>query len=238
MISGGDIGVVLFLAFLEGVLSIDNALVLAMLAKHLPPVLQKRALSYGLIGAVVFRLIALFFITHLIRYTWIKLLGGGYLIFIAVNHMIEKWKSKKGHGSQSSAQSKARGFWMTVFVIELTDIAFAVDSIMAAVALSKKFWVIFAGGMIGVILMRFAASVMIQLLNRFPALEESAYSLVFLIGLKVILETLLHGVLDFHSWRSPEFWIFWALMAFFMATGFRKRPAPGAVLTSQKVSKE
>ena len=83
-------------------------------------------------------------------------------------------------------------FWGTVAVIELTDVAFAVDSILAAMALAgsrqEKLWVVIAGGILGVVLMRFAAAVFVKLLDRFPRFEESAYLLVIVIGLKLVAD--------------------------------------------------
>ena len=84
-------------------------------------------------------------------------------------------------------------FWGTVALIEVTDIAFAVDSILAAIALvgsappgyvgpHPKLWVVITGGMIGVMLMRVAAAMFIRLLERFPRFEMSAYLLVMTIG--------------------------------------------------------
>jgi YkoY family integral membrane protein len=217
MITPQDLVIVGFLVFLEGILSIDNALVLAMLARHLPPEQRKKALTYGLVGAVFFRLIALSLTTYLLRWTWVKFVGGGYLVFIALKHFL------KGEADPHAPKSAAKvGFWHTVILIELTDIAFAVDSILAAVALSNKFWVVFTGGFLGVVAMRFAATQFIKLLDRFPGFETTAYLLVLLIGLKVILEGLRLPGIDFHSPSHVAFWVFWAMMAICIALGFRK----------------
>jgi predicted tellurium resistance membrane protein TerC len=136
------------------------------------------------------------------------------------------------------------GFWSTVGVIELTDIAFAIDSILAAIALvgsapvgtvgpHPKLWVVVTGGMLGVVLMRFAAVLFIRLLERFPRFETSAYLLVSVIGLKLLadwgLNTPQHPHLaDFHSPSSPAFWIFWILMIASFSLGFlpQNRQAP------------
>src|SRR5687768_658757 len=131
-----DLVLILFLVFLEGILSIDNALVLAVLAKDLPKEQQRKALTYGLAGAVFFRLIALFFVTQLIQLNWIKFVGGGYLIFIALKHFL-----KGDPKDEVKKLSSSMNFWRVVLVIELTDIAFALDSILAAVALAgDRFW--------------------------------------------------------------------------------------------------
>jgi YkoY family integral membrane protein len=233
-----DLLAVVVLVILEGVLSIDNALVLGLLAKRLPRAEQGRALWYGLGGAVLFRVLAVLFASILLRWTFAKFLGGAYLVYIAVKHLFfesheaEDTKlelDEHGHpklvdpetgGPASeeheelemrerqpvyidSATRKRLGlasFWPTVLIIELTDIAFAVDSILAALAFvasslppghpanafHPKLWLVIFGGLIGVALMRVAASMFIRLLERFPRFETAAYLLVIVIGLKLL----------------------------------------------------
>lgn len=213
-----DLFLVSFLAFLEGILSIDNAVVLAVMVKHLPKREQQKALTYGLIGAVVFRLIALALATTLIRLRWVKFVGGAYLIFVGVKHLLQK-----SPHDDNAKDVKHAGFWRTVIMIELMDIAFAVDSILAAVAVSSKLWIVFTGGMIGVVMMRYAASLFARLLASFPTFEVSAYLLVVTIGLKLTLEGFHFPGIDFASARNPAFWIFWAIMALCLAYGFRRK---------------
>src|SRR5271168_1443816 len=81
------LGTVATLVVLEGLLSADNALVLAVMVRHLPKHQQKRALRYGLLGAFVFRLIAVVFAATLLQYWILKVLGGVYLLFMAVSHL-------------------------------------------------------------------------------------------------------------------------------------------------------
>ena len=202
-----DVITIGLLIFLEGILSIDNAVVLALLAARLPKHQQKKALTYGLIGAFVFRFIAIGLAAYLMEWRWVKFVGGGYLVYVAVAHWLKGAEDPNAPTHGSSAN-----FWKTVAVIELTDIAFAVDSILAAVAITTKFWVVLTGGVLGVILMRFAAGAFIQLLKRFPRLEQSAYFLVFLIGSKLFIDGFHWKGIDFHSSSSPAFWIFWGLM--------------------------
>ena len=215
MFSPEDFFIIGLLVFLEGVLSIDNALVLALLARPLPPKQQRRALTYGLLGAVVFRLAAIGIASYLIQWRWIKFIGGGYLLWLGVGHFLRSPKKTE------NAQNTSINFWKTVLIIELTDIAFAVDSILAAVALTPKFWLVFTGGILGVILMRFAAGVFLNLLKRFPKFESTAYLLILLIGFKVILEGMHIPSIDFHSIENPAFWIFWCLMLVCILYGFK-----------------
>lgn len=215
MITAQDAATIGVLIFLEGLLSMDNALVLAVIARGVKPELQKKVLLYGLVGAVFFRMLAILFATWLIQYTWIKFAGGLYLLWLAFKYFFMTEK-------ETHAEVVARGFWSTVLVVELTDIAFAVDSILAAIALSNKYWVVVTGGLIGTFLMRFAAQQFISLLYKFPKLESTAYILISIIGVKVIVEGLHLPGVDFHSYQSPWFWVQWTLIAVVLALGFRK----------------
>jgi YkoY family integral membrane protein len=270
----GDLAIVGLLVLLEGALSIDNALVLGLLAKRLPKEQQKKALTYGLVGAFAFRFIAVFMATLLLKWRVVKLIGGGYLVYIAVKHMffeageddgevhvsatgepvlthevtglplteaeeIEEIEQRAPLPVPEAAKSpKTAKFWPTVLVIELTDIAFAVDSILAAIGVlpakpanlpaddvHPKLWVVIVGGLLGVILMRFAAVIFIKLLERFPRFASAAYWLVLIIGGKLLIDWWFntkehpHAV-DFHSPSSPAFWFFWGAMVVAFAVGF------------------
>jgi YkoY family integral membrane protein len=281
-----DLIVIGLLIVLEGVLSIDNALVLGLLAKRLPKHQQNKALTYGLVGAFVFRIIAIATASYLLQWRFVKLLGGGYLLYVALKHFF--FEAKDPHKEDVTigpdgalvlldertrqplppdeeareilareagpvataatavlAARKYAKFWPTVFVIELTDIAFAIDSILAAIALvgsppaghpvgvtHPKLWVVVTGGMLGVILMRFAAVIFIKLLDRFPRFETSAYLLVAVIGLKLTADwgfnSKLHPHrLDFHDMRHPAFWVFWVLMIACFMLGFLPKRGQG-----------
>src|SRR5690606_41550654 len=106
---------------------------MAVMVKHLPKVQQKRALFYGLLGAFVFRFAALFMITFLVNIWQIQALGAAYLLFISIKSLLDK--GKDDHDDLKKPRKKS-GFWMTVLKVELADIAFALDSMLAAVALA------------------------------------------------------------------------------------------------------
>lgn len=248
-----DLLVVALLIVLEGLLSIDNALVLGLLAKRLPKNEQSKALWYGLVGAFVFRVAAVLLASLLLQWTFAKFLGGAYLVYIAVRHLFFESKEKHDekieldeHGhpqlleksgaplseAEQELEIKERvpvymdketrkrlglaSFWPTVFVIELTDIAFAVDSILAAIAMvgspppghppdqfHPKLWVIVLGGIVGLMLMRVAASLFIRMLERFPRFEIAAYLLVCIIGVKLLADW---GLNSDWSFEEPK-WI-------------------------------
>ncbi len=266
-----DIATVLLLVVLEGILSIDNALVLGLLARRLPKRLQGRALTYGLVGAFVFRLLAIATAMYLLRWRSVKLLGGGYLLYVAVKHFFESKRTAAGRPDRPERNAEAREpgmvarlmglmrsptvrmqFWSAVAVIELTDIAFAVDSILAAIALvgappaqhpkdaaHPKLWVVLLGGMLGVVLMRFAAVLFIRLLEKFPRFETAAYLLVGVIGLKLLADFGFNSIehphrVDFHQPSSVAFWLFWISMLVCFLIGFiprRQTPIEAGRLT-------
>lgn len=209
---------VLFLVFLECVLSMDNALVLAMMVKHLEPAQQRRALTYGIWGAFAFRFISLFALTYLMQWNWIKWVGGAYLIYIASKNLIF------GEGEKEEKEVGSFNFWRTVLLVELMDIAFSVDSILAAVSLTQSYFIVLLGGIIGIISMRFAATVFVKLMDRFPGLCKTAYLLVGTIGVKLLLQGLDISGVDFHSSHNPASWAFWLAMVGCIVYGF-KRPA-------------
>lgn len=210
-------GVLLVLICLEGLLAADNALVLAVMVKHLPEKTRKKALFYGLAGAFVFRFTSLFIISFLVNVWQVQAIGAVYLLFIALNHIFRKLVVKKTENhvtyepGQNVQNKKGPGFWITVLKVELADIAFAVDSILAAVALAialpntnlpqiggmdgGQFLVILAGGIIGLIIMRWVASFFVELLQRKPGLEIAAFIIVGWVGVKLMVYTLSHQAL-------------------------------------------
>jgi YkoY family integral membrane protein len=174
-------GIIGTLVILEGLLSADNALVLAVMVKHLPKEQQKKALFYGLLGAYIFRFVAIGVGTFLVQITWIKVLGGAYLLWIAISNLFFKKKEEEGE-----VQNKGLSFWRTVLAVEVMDIAFSVDSVLAAFGVSDQVWVLFLGGIIGVLMMRGVAQVFLKLIDKIPELEKAAFILIIIIGLKMI----------------------------------------------------
>ncbi len=191
---GSAFAAILIIVALEAVLSVDNAMVLAVMVRPLPEHLRSRALLYGIIGAYVLRGLALLFATIIIQIWWIQLLGGLYLVYLAANHLF--W-SKPGEAAESERarlqQAAAASFWRIVLMINVVDLAFAVDSVLVVIAFSREFWVIFTGVAIGILLIRLAAGIMVTIIERYPRLESVAYAVVGWAGLKLMLEGWGHG---------------------------------------------
>jgi YkoY family integral membrane protein len=186
-----DFVTVALLVMLEGLLSADNAMVLAVLVLGLPKKEQHKALRYGILGAFAFRSVATLLAVYLIQLGWVKLAGAGYLLYLAGSHFLQ-------HGGEEARRSppKARGmfglspFWATVVKVELTDIVFAIDSILVAVAMSPKLWVILTGGILGIIMMRLVIGQLLAIVERYPPLVDGAFIIIAWVGIKLLIEYL------------------------------------------------
>jgi YkoY family integral membrane protein len=173
--------IILSLVIMEGLLSADNALVLAMMVKHLPKKRRKKALVYGIWGAYIFRFLAIGVGTCLIKIWWIKLIAATYLLNMAVGFFL-------GNKEEENSNIKAvgKGFWATILTVELMDIAFSIDSVTAAFGISNQVWVLFLGAVLGILMMRGIAQIFVALIEKVPELESGAYILIAIIGIKMI----------------------------------------------------
>lgn len=244
----------LILIGLEGLLSADNALVLAVIAKHLPENQKKKAINYGIVMAFVFRFAALFAISFIANVWQIQAIGAAYLLYLGLKHIIQARIGKKDKKDREDAENDAagKGFWPTVGKIALADLAFAIDSILAAVALALglpdsplrdfggmdggQFIVVVLGGIAGLVLIKFAATWFIKLLSQRPALETTAYAIVAWVGVKLAVITLAHediGVLNHHFPHSTAWTLVFygvlvaiALLGWF-APANKKQSQPG-----------
>ena len=175
--------IILNLILLEVILSIDNATVISIMVKNLPKKQQKKALTYGIIGAYLFRGLALVFASWLIHLHWLKLVGGLYLIYLAFKSIFMKKKSEK----TLFAFSFLNPFWSTVIMVEFADIIFSIDNVFSAVAFTSNIWLIYLGVFIGILAIRFSANIMISLLEIAPVLETIAFSVIGVLGIKLTL---------------------------------------------------
>ncbi|MEH7116123.1 hypothetical protein V7128_01690 [Neobacillus vireti] len=198
------LGVVLTLVIMEGLLSADNALVLAIMASKIKDEKKrKKALYYGMVGAIAFRAFFILIGVWLTKLWWIKVLGALYLAKLAYDHfagkdesdededgMIDKYQETFLHKLLAKFGFKLTTFWSVVISIELMDLTFSADSILAALAISDKFLVLLIGGVLGIAMMRGVAGVFMKLIERVPEMEHTAFILIGIIALKMFLSTI------------------------------------------------
>lgn len=220
-----DIGKIGFLVVLEALLSADNALILAIMVRHLPRDQQKKALMYGLLGAVALRIAAIALASQIISFWWLQAVGALYLLYLPISHF---WRQshKEAKGKEGAS------FWMTVLYADLADLAFAIDSVLVAVAIvpnKDKLWVIISGAVVGILLLRWAATVFLRILERYPVFDDVAFLLVGWAGAKLLTlswhnmeEWLVKAHPDFHLAvhvpKMPD-WLFWVGMALIVVGG-------------------
>jgi YkoY family integral membrane protein len=189
MFAPSDFVTIALLIALEGLLSADNAMVLAILVLGLPKPQQKKALQYGMVGAFAFRGIATLLAAYMIQLGWVKLVGAGYLLYLVYRHF-----GTGSGGEDRRTPPKAlpwmglSPFWATVVKVELTDIVFAIDSILVAVAMSPKRWVILTGGILGIVMMRLVIGKLLSLVERYPVLVDGAFVIIAWVGVKLLIE--------------------------------------------------
>jgi YkoY family integral membrane protein len=188
-----EVLIFLNIMILEIVLSIDNAAVLAAMVKELPKEQQKKALTYGIAGAYVFRGLALLFASVLIKLVWLKVAGGLYLMYLAYNAL----STNVEQGGESKMTIKIpflSALWSTIVAIEMMDLVFSIDNVFAAVAFTPNLWLICGGVFVGILAMRFATTKFVKVLEKNPILERVAYWVIGALGLKLVSSYWLHDL--------------------------------------------
>jgi YkoY family integral membrane protein len=202
--------IILNLIVIESLLSVDNAAVLARMVIDLPPKDRKLALRVGIILAYIFRGGCLIFAEELIRINWLKLLGGGYLLYLFFDFFYKKIKPNIDEENKAIPQAKfifINPFITTVLMVELMDLSFSIDNVFAAVAFTSNIVLVCIGVFIGIIAMRIVAGYFVTLMERFPFLEAIAIIVIGLLGVKLCLSFLApyiggrfeHIINDHHS---------------------------------------
>lgn len=179
--SGADWAIIFSLIMIECLLSVDNAVVLAAQTQKLPTLRQKeKALIYGLWGSYVMRFLMIGLGTFLIKVWWVKVVGAVYLLYLAVHFFYQRRTQQQKSGGTSK-------LWLAVVQIIFMDAIFSVDSVLAALAVSSKPIIVLIGGLIGILVMRGVAQLILRVMRRIPELEPMAYYLIAIIAVKLFL---------------------------------------------------
>jgi len=186
-----DLLTVGLLVALEGLLSADNAIVLAVIVLGLPERQRRKALRYGIFGAFAFRTIATLLAMYLLSLLWMKLAGAAYLFYLSFHHFTQPG-GEEARRSVPAARPMLglSAFWATVVKVEVTDIIFAMDSILVAVAMSSKRWVVLTGGILGIVMMRLVIGRLLSVIERYPVLVDAAFVVIAWVAFKLLTEYL------------------------------------------------
>ena len=233
---------------LEAVLSADNAIALAAISRRLKdPARQRQALNLGLLLALVFRLGLIAAARWVLAFWPLQLLAAGYLLWLSGRHLLgldgegagaaevrgaaEDYSEAEGTGAavgngEGTAASTPPGpahllpgLGSVVVTLALTDLAFSLDSVAAAVAVTDRLLLVMAGGVIGVVALRLTAELFIRWLEVFRHLETAGYLAVGLVGLRLLVR------LAFPGLEIPD-WALLASVVLLFLWGFSARRLP------------
>ncbi len=199
---------------LEAILSADNAIALAAIAQGLEgQKLQSRALNIGLIAAFALRVLLILTATWVLRFWQFELLGAVYLLWLVFQYFTS---NDEADGEVHHHGPRFASLWQAIPMIAITDLAFSLDSVTTAIAVSRETWLVLTGGLIGVITLRFMAGLFIRWLDEFVHLEDAGFLTVALVGLRLLARVV---VPDF----VPPEWLMIAAIGLLFAWGFSKR---------------
>ncbi|NER21185.1 MAG: DUF475 domain-containing protein [Symploca sp. SIO1B1] len=204
--------VLLILVALEAVLSADNAIALAAIARGLEgSQLQNRALNFGLAAAYVLRITLILTATWVVKFWQFELLGAAYLLWLVFEYFTsDKDEENHHHGL------KFTSLWQAIPMIAVTDLAFSLDSVTTAIAISNETWLVITGGTIGVVTLRFMAELFIRWLKEYTHLEDAGYVTVGLIGLRLLVRAI-------NPELVPPEWLMITMITLVFVWGFSKR---------------
>lgn len=204
--------VLIILIFLEAVLSADNAIALAAIAQGLEDKkLEGQALNLGLVVAYVLRISLILTATWVQKFWQFELLGAAYLLWLVFQHFTsQEGEENEHHGPRFNS------LWQAIPVIAFTDLAFSLDSVTTAIAVSQEKWLVLTGATIGIITLRFMAQLFIRWLDEFVYLEDAGYITVALVGLRLLLRVINDAFV-------PPEWLMISAIALILLWGFSKR---------------
>ncbi len=202
---------------LELVLSADNAVALASITKNLNNIdLQRKALNIGILIALLLRILVILTAQFFLNFWPIKLIGGIYLISVSISKFLSLNNNGSDKNLNENSEKSNISLFKVILLLSVTDLAFSIDSITAAVAISDQFLLVITGAIIGVIALRFTSELFIKWLEIYINLEKAGYIAVGLIGLKLIIQLVLFKLV------IPEY-LFFLVMLFLFIWGFSKK---------------
>jgi YjbE family integral membrane protein len=157
-------GAVVAIIFVNIVLSGDNAVVIALACRNLSPRQRRYGIFWGVLGAILLRVVLTFFVMSLLADPWLKLLGAAFLLWIGIKLIAED------SGSQRPVNASDR-LLSAVGTILVADLAMSLDNVMAVAAAAKgDLWLIVLGLGISIPIVVVGSRVILPLIGRFPVL--------------------------------------------------------------------
>lgn len=218
----------LTLAALEIILGIDNIIFISVLANRLPIEIRESVRRFGLMFALVTRVLLLLSLSWVMGLTetlftvfkqeisgrdLILFFGGLFLLWKASKEIYleveaEEETEQEVNASSKNSKSMQTLFWSSVIQIGILDIVFSLDSVITAVGLVDEISIMIAAVLVAVLIMLIAAKPIGDFVHRHPSIKVLALSFLTIVGLVLIAESL-----DVHI---PKGYVYFA-MAFSLA---------------------
>ncbi len=163
------------------ILSGDNAVVIALAARSLPPHQQQKAIMFGSGAAVVLRIVLTLVAVQLLALSYLQIVGGLLLLWIGVQLLSEEEEGDEGDTEQSSLMTAIR-------TILIADIVMSLDNVIAVAAAAKGSTTLLIIGLaISIPLVIFGSTLMIKLMERFPIIVTLGAALIGWVGGETII---------------------------------------------------
>jgi YjbE family integral membrane protein len=144
------------------VLSGDNAVVIALAARSLPPAQQKRAVLWGSAAAVVMRIVLTIAAVELLRLPWLKLIGAALLLWIGIKLIVPEHEGEGSAKASSNMMSAIR-------TILIADLVMSLDNVIAVAAAAKGSVLLLVLGLaISIPLVVFGSTLLLKVMGRWP----------------------------------------------------------------------
>ena len=184
----------LAIVLIDLVLAGDNAIVIALAARNLPPALQKKAIVWGTVGAIAVRSVMTLGVVWLLQVPGLMLVGGLGLMWIAY-----KLIADTGDGNEHGPA--ATTFWGAMKTIVVADALMGVDNVLGVAGAAHGSWdLVIIGLLVSVPIVVFGSSVVLKLVERFPIIIQAGAAVLAFTAAKMIVgEPLLDGVFDVPS---------------------------------------
>ena len=185
----------LAIILLDLVLAGDNAIVIAMAASRLPKELQKKAVFWGIFGAIAVRFLLTAIVVYLLRLPGLLLLGGLLLLPIA-------WNLLRHRGDNNPKIRAAHTFWQALRTIVLADALMGLDNVLAIAGASKgHLGLVITGLLITVPLVVWGSTLIIKLIERFPIIiYVGAAAIAWTSARMISSDRLVDPWFDSHAW--------------------------------------
>jgi YjbE family integral membrane protein len=181
----------LAIILIDLVLAGDNAIVIALAARNLPPHLQRKAVVWGTVGAIAVRTVMTIGVVWLLKVPGLMLLGGLGLVWIA-------YKLLADQGAETEHGPVAATFWGAMKTIVVADALMGVDNVLGvAGAAHGQMDLVVIGLVVSVPIVVFGSTLVLRLVERFPlVIHAGAAVLAFTAAKMIVSEPLLNEVFD------------------------------------------